>query len=113
MNNLRDLIGINIILATGLNAEKRESIQELEAKIKSCPAQWRNQTLNFIDIAKNNMQERTKLIEFMEKLINENLYGDRNISQSEVDSVNKRLNELDEHDAKAVDMYIAIMDEGI
>lgn len=113
MNELKDIVSMNIIMAEALNMEKQEATNKLEAKLNQCPAQWKQQTQRFIEVVKGNIAERDKLITKLRSLKHDYFYKDQDINEDEVNCIIAELQELDNKDVLAADMYQAVMDEEI
>lgn len=113
MENLKDIVNENIIMAESLNMKKQRAIEMVESRFNECPAKWKQHTKKFIENVKENIEARDKLITELRLMIHSYIYKDEGINPVKVDFIIKEFQELDDKDALAADIYKALMDEMI
>jgi hypothetical protein len=104
MNNLKIIAKNFTQKAENLNIIKTNTINKLEGRLNVCPEEYLLPTKRFIQIIKNNIEARQKLIGEL---------NDKNILKKtkRLFEITCELEEIDKKDIMASDVYQASMDE--
>lgn len=113
MSNIRELVVANIIIAENLNSEKEKAVTKLENRLDCCPKQWEFQTRKLIKNVRSNIDKRNDCINKLRKLNDDYLYKDTDINKVDFEEIIKELENLDNKDILATNIYNSVMDEEI